>query len=178
MTTPIRTAWDLGRVRWADRAIAGIDAMLRLEAFTHEEFLDGIDRFRGMRWITTLRAIGPLGDGRAQSPGESVLRLRWIEAGLPEPTPQLEVWRGGRLLAMLDLGNGVLRYAAEYDGQEWHTSPDQRAHDTARRTAVAKEDWHLDVFVAADVFGPRQDAVTRLRVGAAQARLLYGPVAG
>jgi hypothetical protein len=34
VTTPIRTAWDLGRVQWPDRAIAGLDAMLRLEAFS------------------------------------------------------------------------------------------------------------------------------------------------
>lgn len=177
VTTPLRTAWDLGRVRWPDQAIAGIDAMLRLEAFSKEELVDGIERFRGMRWVTTLRAIAPLGDKRSQSPGESVLRLRWIEAGLPEPQPQLEVWRDGRLLAVLDLASGTLRYAVEYDGLEWHGSPEQQSHDEMRREAVCEEDWHLDVFVAADLFGPQADPITRLRAGAAQARLQFGSLA-
>jgi hypothetical protein len=177
VTTPIRTAWDLGRVRSPDRAIAGIDAMLRLQQFTREELLDGIERFRGMRWISTLRFIAPLGDGRSESPGESVLRLRWIEAGLLCPRPQLEVWRGGILLARLDIANDLLRYAAEYDGEEWHGTPEQQDHDQARRTAVSEDDWHIDAFVAADVFGPQADAISRLRAGAAEARRLFGPIA-
>ena len=177
VTTPIRTAWDLGRVRWPDRAVAGLDAMLRLEAFTHEELLDGIERFRRMRWVTTLRAIAPLADGRSQSPGESVLRLRWIEAGLAAPLPQLEVWRDGRLLGVLDIANEALRYAAEYDGVEWHSSDEQRAHDRLRRRGIADEDWFVDVFVAANVFGPQQDAIQRLRAGAAHARRACGPAA-
>jgi len=65
VTTPLRTAWDLGRVRWTDEAISGLDAMFRLGAFGREEFRAGVERFRGSRWITTLRAIGPYADGRS-----------------------------------------------------------------------------------------------------------------
>jgi hypothetical protein len=131
-----------------------------------------------MRWVTTLRTMAPLADGRSQSPGESVLRLRWIEAGLATPHPQLEVWSGGILLAVLDIADESLRYAAEYDGEEWHSSDEQQLHDRRRRAAVADEDWHLDVFVAADVFGQRQDAIRRLRAGSDQALRTYGPTAG
>lgn len=108
VTSPIRTAWDLGRVRWTDEAIAGLDAVFRLRAFTRHEFLDGIERFRGMRWVTTLRAIGPLADGRSESPGESVLRLRCVEARLAVE-PQVEVWKDGGFIARLDLANRELR---------------------------------------------------------------------
>ena len=174
VTSPLRTAWDLGRVRWTDQAIAGIDAMLGLGRFSREEFLDGIERFRRMRWVTVLRAVGPLGDGRSQSPGESVLRLRWIEVHLPTPHPQLEVYRDGVLIAILDIANEELRYAAEYDGAEWHTSPEQREHDRIRRTAVRGEDWVVDAFVSADLFGREQNAEARLREGAAEARQRFG----
>ena len=67
-TTPVRTAWDLGRVRWMDEAITGLDAMLRLDAFTREELIQGIRRFRGMRWVTTLRAMAPLADAAQRVP--------------------------------------------------------------------------------------------------------------
>ena len=173
VTSPLRTAWDLGRVRWPDQAIAGIDAMLRL-GVDKDEFLDGIERFRRMRWVTVLRAIGPLGDGRSQSPGESVLRLRWIEVHLPTPQPQLEVYRDDVLIAILDIANAELRYAAEYDGAEWHTSEEQREHDRTRREDVREEGWVVDPFVAENLFGRDQDAEAKLRAGSAEARRRFG----
>jgi hypothetical protein len=179
VTTPLRTACDLGRVRWTSQAIAALDAMLRLGLFSREQLLAEVERFRGMRWVTTLRAIAPLADGRSQSPGESVLRLRWIEARIGEPTPQLEVWRDGRLLAILDIASGTVRYAAEYDGAEWHTSPEQRVHDRDRRAAVSDEGWVVDAFTADDLFAPRGQAQSRLVSGAHAASRLHGrPLAG
>ena len=80
LTTPIRTAWDLGRNRWTERSLSAMDQMLRLEAFTKDELVAGIERFRGMRWVRVLRVMAPLSDGRAESPPESILRLRWIES--------------------------------------------------------------------------------------------------
>jgi very-short-patch-repair endonuclease len=152
VTTPLRTAWDLGRVRWTDEAISGLDAMFRLGGFGREEFLAGIERFRRMRWITTLRAIGPHADGRSESPGESVLRLRCFECGV-RVEPQHEVCRGGQVIARLDLADPVLRTGFEYDGAEWHSSPDQLTHDRERRRAVIEEGWDVRAFRAADVFG-------------------------
>ena len=174
VTTPLRTAWDLGRVRYPDRALAGIDQMLRLGAFDHGELLQGVERFRGMRWVTVLRAVAPLADGRAASPGESVLRLRWIEARIPAPTPQLAVYRGEVLVGILDLANEEIRYAAEYDGAEWHSSPEQREHDRERRAEMSEDDWDIDVFVAADLFGRQANPEARLRDGAGRARRRLG----
>ncbi|QYJ04970.1 hypothetical protein KUV85_04585 [Nocardioides panacisoli] len=171
VSTPLRTAWDLGRQRWTDRAIAGVDQMLRLRNFEKEELLAGIERFRGMRWITTLRAIAPLADGRAESPPESVLRLRWLEANLPAPEPQVEVWQDGTFLARVDLGHRELRFAAEYDGAEWHSTPEQLAHDRARRTVLTREaDWHVVAVRRDNLFGRWQDAEVLLRRGIELAR--------
>ncbi|MDQ3483873.1 MAG: hypothetical protein M3445_00405 [Actinomycetota bacterium] len=174
VTSPLRTAWDLGRVRYTEPAISGLDAMLRLGHFSTEQLVAGVERFRKMRWVTVLRAIAPLADGRAESPGESVLRLRWIETRLPAGTPQLEVRRNGALIAILDLANEELRFAAEYDGAEWHTSPEQREHDRTRREAVRSEAWVVKPFVAANVFGRHADAEALLRAGALEARQLFG----
>jgi len=153
VTTPLRTAWDLGRVRWPDEAIAALDSMLRLGAFSHEELLEGVDRFRGQRWVTTLRAIAPLADGRSESPGESVLRLRCHENGLHGMTPQIVVRRDGEFIARLDLADEDLRIAVEYDGVEWHGSPAQRLRDRERRSRVAETGWDVEVFGKELVFG-------------------------
>jgi hypothetical protein len=49
-----------------------------------------------------------------------MLRLAVHDAGLPPPTPQLEVRAaGGRLLARLDLGWEQERVGVEYDGSTW-----------------------------------------------------------
>lgn len=174
VTTPLRTAWDLGRQRYLEPGIAGLDAMLRLGGVDRAELLDGVGRFRGQRWVTHLRLLAPLADGRAASPGESVLRLRWIGAGLPEPTCQVEVWEAGALLAVLDVANEDLRYSAEYDGAEWHSSPEQREHDQRRRARVSEHGWIVDAFVKTNVFGVHADAERTLRDGARRARLAAG----
>ena len=175
LTTPIRTACDLGRNRWQERSLAALDQMLRLEAFSKEELLGGVARFRGMRWVTCLRLMAPLADGRAESPPESVLRLRWIEAHLPTPVPQLEVWNGADFLARLDLANEEMRFGAEYDGAEWHSSDEQRASDRRRRAAVEELcDWVVKPFVKENLFGHQADAERLLREGAAEARRRFG----
>ncbi len=178
VTTPIRTAWDLGRNRWPERSLSALDQMLRLGAFTKEELTFGVGRFRRMRWVTVLRVMAPLADGRAESPPESVLRLRWIEVNLPAPIPQLEVWDGADFLARLDLANEELRFAAEYDGAEWHASPEQQAHDRARRRAAQdRADWWIRPFVKENLFGPTQNAERMLIEGAAEARRKAGAAA-
>jgi hypothetical protein len=169
VTTTLRTAWDLGRVRSRERAISALDQMLRLPKFDVDAFLAGVERFRGERWVTTLRTVAPLADGRAESPPESILRLYWIDAGLPWPIPQLEVWVDGSLIARLDVGHPAIWYAAEYDGVEWHSSPEQRRHDRARRHAVRDEGFSVEVFKRNNVFGQRRDVEARLSAAAVQA---------
>lgn len=156
-TTALRTAFDLGRVRRAEEAISGLDSMLRLGAFDHEELLAGVERFRRTRWVTTLRAIAPLADGRSESPGESVTRLRCHESGLRAMVPQLEVRRDGFLIARLDLGDEALMAAVEYDGAEWHSSPAQIAYDRARRGAVREDGWLIEAVTKSNVFGHHRD---------------------
>ena len=174
VTTPLRTAWDLGRVRWTDEAIAALDAMLRLRVFTLEELLDGVERFRGMRWVTTLRAIAPLADGRSESPGESVLRLRCVEARLPGMVPQVEVYRGETLIARLDLADVALMLGVEYDGVEWHSTPEQKAHDKARRREAEDEGWLVKPFTKEHVFGRARECDRMLQEAAREARVRRG----
>jgi hypothetical protein len=115
-----------------------------------------------------LRSLAPLADGRAESPPESILRLYWIDAGLPWPVPQLEVWVDGVLIARLDIGHPGVRYAVEYDGVEWHSSADQVTHDRRRRLAVQAAGYELDVFTKDNVFGQRRDVEVRLTQAAAR----------
>jgi hypothetical protein len=173
-TTPLRTACDLGRLLHRDQAFAGLDSMLRLDAFTLDELCAEVERFKGYRRVRQLRALAPLADARSQSPGESILRLRWLDCvTLPPPTPQLEV-PGPFGSYFLDLGVEGLRYAAEYDGAEWH-GPDKREHDQKRRDWVeANEGYAIDVFIGVNIHGRKADAEGRLQQGIAKARRQFG----
>ena len=175
VTTPLRTAWDLGRLLHRDQAIGGLDAMERLQAFGHDEMLGGVERFARQRGVVQLRQLAPLADGRSQSMGESTLRLRWLdERDLPAPTPQVPVLDdAGREIFYLDLGVPELKLAVEYDGQRWH-GPEQVAHDEARRDWIRRErGWMITVFRRDDVYGQHEDAgrLIREQVYAARRRL-------
>ena len=170
VTTPIRTAWDLGRLRHRDQALAGMDQLLRLGDFTREELLAGVERFRRHRGVVQLRHLTPLVDPGAQSPPESALRLRWYDAGLPRPTTQLPVEVDGHVF-YLDLGLEECRLGAEYDGAQFHTSPDDVSHDRWRRSVIrGPAGWEVETFVRDDVYGAEQDADLRLRAAYARAR--------
>ena len=81
VTTPLRTALDLGRQRWPEAAISALDALHRLGTFSVEELVAEVPRFAGMRWVTTLRRVAAHTDGRSMSGGESVVRWRWLASG-------------------------------------------------------------------------------------------------
>jgi hypothetical protein len=160
VTTPLRTACDLGRLLYRDGAFAALDTMLGLGQFSREELVDEVERFRGMRGVIQLRKFAPLADPRSESPAEAITRLRWHDAEIqPPPDLQIEVERPGRWSFWLDLGVRELRYGLEYDGEEWHDrTPEQRARDRKRRTWLRDEKgWIIDPVTKVNVFGNARD---------------------
>jgi very-short-patch-repair endonuclease len=163
VTTPLRTALDLGRLTRRDHAIAALDALLGLGRFTHDDLLRDVERFRRQRGVVQLRELAPIADGRAESPGESVLRLRWLDTSLPRPDLQVEVRENGLLRARLDLAVPDLRFAVEYDGWDWHSSAAQRAHDRQRRDWLRAHGWTVVVLTRREVFEQPHLAAQRIR---------------
>lgn len=176
VTTPLRTALDLGRLQpTRELKLAGMDAMLRVGGFTLDELLQEIPRFARQRGVVGLRRLAPLDDGRAESPGESALRLRWYDAGLPRPQLQISILVNGREIFRLDLGLEEMLFAVEYDGAAWHSSEEQGDHDADRRDWLATQRcWEIEVFRNRDVYGPRQNADVRLRAAFLAARASLG----
>jgi len=152
MTTPLRTALDLGRQRWPEPALTALDALHRLGAFSVGELLSEVDRFSRMRWVTTLRLVAPHTDGRSQSGGETVVRWRWLNLPVPPPEPQVEVRADGRI-AFVDVGNEALRFGVEFQGVEWHTGAHE-ADDEARSMWLRQDaDWLIEPVWSPDVYG-------------------------
>jgi hypothetical protein len=175
VTTPLRTALDLGRLQpTADLKLHGMDCMLSLKAFTHDELLAEIPRFNRQRGVVELRVLGPLADGGSESFGETALRRRWRAAGVPKPQTQISVLVDGREVYRLDMGLEDLLFAAEYEGEQWHGG-DRSEYDEERRQWLDRErGWSIEDFRKQHVFGPQQDAERRIRVAYDAARARSG----
>ena len=176
VTTPLRTALDLGRLqRNPDLGLAGMDRMLALGDFDSDELLGELGRFKKQRGVVRLRWLAPLADGKSASFGESALRLRWYTAGLPRPELQVPVVVGGRVIFWLDIALEESLFAAEYDGEEWHSSDEDREHDEWRRSWLAtNQAWLVEVYRRTNVFGRHQDAIELLAAGYRKARASLG----
>jgi hypothetical protein len=85
VTTPLRTALDLGCNLKRRDALAALDQFMRLHGVTHDQLGSGALRFVRRRGVVQLRQLISLADPRAESPRESWTRLEIIGAGLPAP---------------------------------------------------------------------------------------------
>jgi hypothetical protein len=172
-TTPLRTAWDLGRFASRDNAIVALDGLLRHGTFTQDVLVGDVERFRRQRGVVQLRALAPLADGRAESPGESVLRLRWLDCtSLPSPTPQVRVLsNAGAEIYRIDLAVEEIRFGVEYDGELWHSTDEAITHDAQRREWLRRErGWAIEAVRKANLFGATRDIEGILYEGMASAR--------
>jgi len=127
VTTPLRTALDLGRMAPPDDAIAALDGFLWSGLVPHPALLAEVCRFSGTSGVAQLRRLAAVADGRAASAEESVLRLRWVDAELPTPTPRLSLAPG----LVLALATPERRFGAVFDD----------ALDEAQLLALRRHGW-------------------------------------
>lgn len=165
VTTPLRTAVDLARFTRRADALTSTDAFLHKELITPEQFEKSLVRWRGRRGVRQAYEVAAMADGRSESGGESHMRLRLLDMGLPRPELQIPVYDlFGKIRFYLDLGWPHWRLALEYDGEEFH-GPDQREHDEARRRWITQRGWTVRHYRKDKIFTPAQvfeDEVTAL----------------
>ena len=140
VTTPLRTAMDLGCSMWAPFALGVIDALMRGHGFDQHDMRRLLRRYRRRRGVVQLRELVAMADPRAESQPESWTRCLIVGAGMACPEPQVWVRVAGEWYR-LDLAYRRARIAVEYDGEEFHTSPEQRLHDDRRREALRAAGW-------------------------------------
>ncbi|UZN05064.1 type IV toxin-antitoxin system AbiEi family antitoxin [Cellulomonas sp. S1-8] len=162
-TTPARTSLDLAR--YAPRYLA----LAALDAYTHQGDVDltalarRAHAMHGARNIARARLVLELCDPAAESAGESWLRLRLFEAGLPRPEAQISIRDDrGREVYRLDMGFRDARVGVEYDGETFHRATiQQRMADERRRDDLERRfGWTVIGVHREDVLG-RGNALER-----------------
>jgi hypothetical protein len=145
VTTPVRTALDLGCKLSRRRALAATDALMRASGFTSAQARTLLPRYRRRRGVVQLRALLPLVDPRAESARESWLRLAIIDHGLPTPQSQWWIDVAGVPTYRLDLAYPFARVAVEYDGEEFHSGEAAESSDAERRDWLSRHGWRVIV---------------------------------
>jgi very-short-patch-repair endonuclease len=163
VTTPLRTAFDVGRRHPLEEAVAGLDALLGRRPISVWD----VRRFAACRpaWPGSrqLRRALSLVDTGAESVMESRLRLVLVLGGLPRPVAQYEVFdKAGFFVARLDLAYPQQRLGIEYEGDH-HRGRGVFAHDLRRTNALHALGWHILRFGADDVLRHPARIVAQVR---------------
>jgi hypothetical protein len=164
VTSPARTAFDLGRRSGLETAVIRVDALARATGVTVEDVQPLVEAHPGVRGLKQLRRVLLLMDAGAESPQETRTRLLLVAAGLPHPQTQIEVlddW--GRVLARIDMGWREWKVGIEYDGSQHWTDPRIRTNDIDRTAELQQRGWIL-IRVSAELLRHRRAViVSRVR---------------
>lgn len=156
-TTASRTALDLARYAPPHLGLAALDGLAHQGAVTVDEVMGRAHRLAGARNIARARELITLCEPATESAGESWLRLRLVQAGLPRPVPQISIRdERGREVYRLDLGYPDVCVGVEYDGDAFHhATAGQQAHDERRRDDLQRRfGWDVVGVGRGDVLGP------------------------
>ncbi|MGJ6122644.1 type IV toxin-antitoxin system AbiEi family antitoxin [Mycolicibacterium sp. Y3] len=166
VTTPERTAFDLGRRGPLQHAVAALDALCRAAGCRPDDIVEVASYHPGVRGLRLLERVVALVDPGAQSPKETWLRLLLIDDGLPAPVTQIPVFADdGYVFAYLDMGWPEFMIAVEYDGDQHRTERWQYVKDIRRIAELERLGWIVVRVVSED--HPRE-VLRRVRAALAQ----------
>jgi hypothetical protein len=144
VTSPARTAFDLGRRYGRTLAVIRVDALLQATALDLADIEMLIDRHRGARGVVQLREVVGLADAGAESPQETRTRLVLTDAGLRPQRTQIDVYnRFGDHVHRIDMGWPEWKVGVEYDGEQHWSSPAIRAKDIDQQAELEELRWRI-----------------------------------
>ena len=159
VTTPARTAFDLGRRRGLTTAVIRLDALMQATNVKPTEVVSIADRHRGARGTVQLREALSLADAGAESPQETRTRLLLTWAGLRPQRTQIEVFDDfGGFVHRIDMGWNDWRVGVEYDGIQHWADPDVRNRDIDWQAEAEALGWRI-VRVSSDMLRYRQATI-------------------
>jgi hypothetical protein len=162
VTSLRRTVLDLCRTLPIEQAVAAGDRALGY-GLAVEELEDALGRLGRSPGVRQARRAIQLLDGRSESAGESVSRVRIISDGLPAPEPQLVIRApNGTFVARVDFGWKEQQTVGEFDGKLKYgrlLQPGQRIEDLVakekeREDAIRDLGWKVVRWTWDDLYRP------------------------
>jgi hypothetical protein len=141
VTTPARTAFDLGRRLELEAGVGRIDALMNATDLKVGDIENVIARHPRVRGAVQLRQTLDLVDGGAESPYESLTRLLLIKAGFPRPQTQIRVIDDDGYVWRIDMGWAEYLVGVDFEGAHHWTNSKQRTKDVLRYTVLPELGW-------------------------------------
>ncbi len=143
LTTPARTAFDLGRRKGLTTAVIRLDALTRATELKVADVEMLAERHRGARGLIQLRQALPLVDAGADSPYETRIRLLIIRSGLPAPQTEIKVLDDrGAVAARIGMGWPECKVGVEFDSAgQWNNAARSDAFD--RSAELEARGWTI-----------------------------------
>jgi hypothetical protein len=158
LTTPLRTAADLMRLKRRPHALAAADAMAFARVIDPDVLCSYVASLHRLPGLPQAQELAVRVTHLAESPGESWQRCRILDAGFPRPHLQFPVVDSYGVERRLDMAYEGLLVASEYDGREFHTAESDRAADSARRSDLSvRYGWRFNIGTYERVFGSSTD---------------------
>jgi hypothetical protein len=163
VTSIARTVVDLARALPLQPALVVADAALRSGGTTTDALRAVLAQVAGTPGSRSARRVVEAADGRSESVGESRSRAVMLEAALPIPDLQVEVFGpAGALVGRSDFGWRGHRVLGEFDGRVKYgrlLKPGQSAGDAVfaekrREDALRDERWGMVRWVWAELDTP------------------------
>ena len=164
ITTPARTAFDLGRRRSLTDGVQRIDALMNATEIKVIDIEAVAARHPGVRGLRNLRKTLEFVSRGAESPYESLTRLTLMRAGFPRPDTQIRVVGADELVfARLDMGWPEYKVAVEFDGAQHWTDSCQRDWDIERQTMLEALGWIVIRVSSGLLYNRREAFIDRTR---------------
>lgn len=145
VTTPARTAFDIGRRLRLEAGVQRIDALMHATDLKVVDVEAVARQHPGVRGLRQLRQTLDLVDGGSESPYESLTRLLLVQAGFPRPQTQIRVLgQYGLVFAIIDMGWEEWRVGVDFEGAQHWTDPKRRNWDVERYAVLPELGW-IDV---------------------------------
>ncbi|HWJ66848.1 MAG TPA: type IV toxin-antitoxin system AbiEi family antitoxin domain-containing protein [Nocardioides sp.] len=158
VTTPLRTALDLGCHLRRREAFAGMCLLARNHGFTSADLVRELPRFKRRRGVIQCRQLAAMVDPRVESHREAWTLLEIRGAGLPTPELQWWIQIDGVPTYRLDFAYVAARVCVEYDGEEFHDlTQEQRDADEERRSWLRDHGWTVIVVRRGDFTGAARE---------------------
>lgn len=135
VTTPMRTAYDLGRRAPLVEAVVAVDALAHVWRFAPRGLIALRERHPGARGSARLCEVVRLADPLAESPMETRIRMAIRYDGLPVPVLQHPVGP-----YRLDMAYPAVHLGIEYDGRE-HLDRERVLRDLDRQAYLTAAGW-------------------------------------
>ena len=139
-----------------DLVIAG-DSVLSRRLATRGDLRQVLEAVRGRRGSAVARAALPQLRDRVDSAPESLVRLRVVDGGLPEPSVNPDLFdEAGGWIGRPDLAFETYQVALQYEGDVHRTDPRRWPADIARDEVMQHHGWEIIRVTAADLRDPEQ----------------------